>query len=80
MQPLRERPVAELLASPEDVSVRDQGLDAHLLQLAGGYQGEMGVDDRKEGGCPDRSAVHPEFADPSCDIFVYDLKRDCHSG
>ena len=80
VKPICDRLIAELLAPPEYVGVRDQGFDAHLLHLAGGNQGEVGVDDGEECGRPDHFVVHPELADPSCDIFVYDLKRNCHWG
>ncbi len=79
VEPLSECSPAELRAPPEDVGVCDQGLDPHLLHLARGHQGQVRVDDREERRRPDRLIVHLEFADPSGDIFVYDLKSDCHS-
>ena len=76
VQPHFQGFVPELGGVAYDVGVRDQGFESELLvQLAGRYRVDLGVDNRKKGGSLDYLAVDLEFAHARHAIALDDLEH-----
>lgn len=81
MEPLIERPLAEVVVAVDDVGVRDEQFRAELVDEPGRLDGDqVGVDDRHQGRRLDGDTRpwYVEFADAREAVLCADLEDVSH--